>query len=255
MFEERRRTKQELRKKRTFLLSGLQQRQSPQSNESLSDQAPEERKAKQSVPKKMKKPAPTIESTPVNQVSQLSTESPSFLFGQMNLAANPEFLHPAVLHQAHHLASLYPPQQHELAGNIQRFLQVSTPLIVGGSGDLPMISQLFEGISQTSAKGLRFDFVEPQLSQEEVLVYTPSLSLVKFRFQDHLNLPKVQFETSKDSIFSPLTPSAVLRTKLPEATLQLFERTSMAALDTERSYFALKWQYQMSLTSKICSKT
>ena len=37
---------------------------------------------------------------------------------------------------------------------------------------------------------------------EELLIYTPVLSLFKLKFKKELGLPKVQFETSKDSIFS-----------------------------------------------------
>ena len=138
---------------------------------------------------------------------------------------------------------------------------MSTPMIVpsfdsySGTHQAPTISQLFAGITLVAAKGLKFEFSEElnlgKTLNEEMLVYTPVLSLFKLRFKSHLNLPKIQFETSRDSIFNVLTPSAVVRTKLPIATLKLLEHTSMDAIDTDRSYFALKWQFQMSLTSKI----
>ena len=80
------------------------------------------------------------------------------------------------------------------------------------------------------------------------------LAHLKLRFHSHLNLPKVQFETSRDSVFSQLTPSAIMRAKLDNKTLKVLEWATLDMVDVDRSYFALKWQFQMSLTSKIGSK-
>lgn len=100
-------------------------------------------------------------------------------------------------------------------------------------------------MSRVSARGLKFEFVEElgKKVNEEVLIYTPVLSLVKLKFKEETGLPKVQFETGRDSIFNQFTPSAIMRTKVPEATLQMLERTSLDCLDTVGSYFALKWQF------------
>ena len=106
-----------------------------------------------------------------------------------------------------------------MPGNLERFLQVSTPVIITrrrGShttaARVPKIAQLFEGITKVSAKGLRIEFyeatqapVQQLISTEddsELLVYTPVLSLFKLRFKKNLNLPKIQFETSSDSLFN-----------------------------------------------------
>ena len=50
-------------------------------------------------------------------------------------------------------------------GNLARFLRISTPMIVSNFKKSafsvqPTIAHLFEGITKTSAKGLRFDFSE-----------------------------------------------------------------------------------------------
>lgn len=118
------------------------------------------------------------------------------------------------------------------------------------SGTQPSISHLFAGITKAAAKGLRFEFSELDEEtgsvEEQVLVYTPVLSLLKLRFkkkQDFIDMPKVQFETSRDSIFNQLTASAVIRAKLPSSTLKLLEETNLDAVDPTKSYFALKWQY------------
>lgn len=153
-------------------------------------------------------------------------------------------------------------------GNLARFLRISTPMIVSNFKKSafsvqPTIAHLFEGITKTSAKGLRFDFSEydqaTQSLNEEVLVYTPVLSLIKLRFVEDArpDMPKVQFETSRDSIYSQLTASGIMRAKLPESILDQLEtaNASLDRVDTTRSYFALRWQYQMSLTSKIASKS
>lgn len=124
-----------------------------------------------------------------------------------------------------------------LTGNIERFLNISTPIINNKrdgkrSKPYPTISNLFYEITRCAAKGLKFDFSEEahngysnSVENEELLIYTPVLSLFKLKFKKELRLPKVQFETSKDSIFSQLTPSTVIRTKLPDSTMRLLEKT------------------------------
>ena len=67
---------------------------------------------------------------------------------------------------------------------------MSTPLIVSTfsrQGAQPSISHLFAGITKAAAKGLRFEFSEIDEEtgsfDEQVLVYTPVLSLLKLRFK------------------------------------------------------------------------
>lgn len=157
---------------------------------------------------------------------------------------------------------ILPTPIHTPPGNLQRFLDVSTPLLMTsfdrrGIERSPTVAQLFSGISKVSAVGLRFEFYdidsEGRDEEREMLVYTPTLSLFKLRGKS-TRLPKVQFETSGESIYGQLTPSAVMRTKINAETLSLLERTELTEVDATRSYFALKWQFQMSLTSKLGSK-
>ena len=114
-------------------------------------------------------------------------------------------------------------------------MDVSTPMLVSsfdkrGAEHSPTIAQLFSGISKVSALGLRFEFYdidsEGRDEEKEMLVYTPTLSLFKLRGKSPL-FPKVQFETSGESIYGQLTPSAVLRTKINADTLSLLERTEL----------------------------
>lgn len=171
-----------------------------------------------------------------------STNSPSFgtpemllMKSQPNLPLTSQLLLMPTIQQQTFLPLVAATELFSVPGNLQRFLQVTTPMIVRkfdreGTESSPTISQLFGGITQVSAKGLKFEFREESQvkadslfrnicdnsTDEEVLVYTPVLSLFKLRFRKQLHLPKIQFEASGDSMFNDLTPSGVIRAKLPQ---------------------------------------
>ena len=58
----------------------------------------------------------------------------------------------------------------------------------------PTVSQLFDGMTQIAANGLRFEFEElcrDGFENNEVLVYVPQLSILKVKFNKKLAMPTV----------------------------------------------------------------
>ena len=62
------------------------------------------------------------------------------------------------------------------------------------------------------------------------------------------------FETSRESIFNMMTPSETLKAKLAKSEIESLDQRQISDIDTENSFIALKWNFVMSLKSKIEDK-
>ena len=86
---------------------------------------------------------------------------------------------------------------------------------------------------------------------KDILVYVPQLSIVNLKC---LKGRTLLFETSRESIFNMLTPSESLKAKLTKNELESLAQRQISDIDTENSFIALKWNFTMSLKSKIEDK-
>jgi len=131
------------------------------------------------------------------------------------------------------------------ASSLIDFLKVTTPVQEPDS----TVGQFFSAIAHSGVFGIKFEFTDSET--KDFLVYIPQLSIVNLKLQTGR---PVLFETSRDSIFNMMTPSETLKTKLAKSELEALNRTPLTEIDPENSFIAVKWNFTMSLKSKIEDK-
>ena len=174
MFELKIKERDEMRKKRAFLLQGWK------------NEIPEDINRKLLIDE-----SPEIIKRPLQMPKQLSTSSASFKpknFTQAFESYNSR--------TAETLLASINTQSENDEGNLKRFIDVSTPVINQDNHTkaYPTVTQLFDAVSQISANGLRFEFEEvcrDGMENNEILVYVPQLSILKVKFKKHLHMPTV----------------------------------------------------------------